>query len=1162
MAHPHNQDIRIECLDKSACAQCGAVVDLTGKEAFAVVQCPRCQARFTAPGVLGNLALLKVLGKGQMGVTFKAHDRSLGRSVAVKVMRTTGAADRKAIDDFFSEARALGVLDHPNVAKIYSLVENAECPYIVMELLEGGSMEKQFDKGRAMDEVRALEIGMGVAKALSAASEVGLIHGDVKPGNIMLDEKGRAKLVDFGIARFGGGRTNELDALGTPYYASPEQVLRKSVDFRTDMYSLGATLFHALTGVPPFPGTVLKDVLAARLKAPAPDLRSVRADLHPKTAAAVARMLEADPDKRYASYDELRSALEDAYAEAAGLQAPLPETPAAGSSRWLLIGGALAAMVVAGVLIAYFLHGEPPPPPSVATTAPAPVNESALPLAARPTLSPPEQAVSQDIDVAISCDTSGATIRFTLDGGEPSEASQKYDKSVPIAPGTTIKARAFAPGYRPSGVAAATYALDTSALKDIVPLRASANDAWNKVKTLDGGQGFKAPLDAARILHDTAEELYQKNAYGPAGKAYGELTAACNTIKTRQDARLKAQRAQEKGRELAGVLAGLPKDGQSWTDVAAEQKEADSLFEAGRFEEALARWGKADLKARTLLQDAAKDAQKLYRDRAAKVDMATITAFGGKSYQDLQAAVDKAEKALAAGDFLAATTNYQLACKALPAAAVAGKLRQGARTLQDKVALALKQAKDMQLADADNTIEEILKLDPYQSDAWTLRNQWSARETASLPLDGNPASATALKVVLIRPGTFVMGPPVHLLKVTLTKSFYLGQYELTKGQFELFVKARQSTDKTFKTQAEHDAETAAAKKPAPKKPLPTWNSPGCTQDGSYPVTCLTWKEAEEFCAWASDKTGATFRLPTEAEWEYACRAGTTTPFSFVPPTDLPQYGNYADKRLNPAGFGDDGSVNTAPVGKYKPNPWKLFDMHGNVAEWCSDWFTDTPMGEKDPVGPSSGSKRVARGGSWTAKPQDCASYSRIGVAPTTTYPDLGFRVAASTVPEKAFTPMPFTVLPAAPPTPDVQASEQTPLPGSSDFASNLSFTHAPLKIGSVDYQMGLGAGSPSNLILAVKPAFKRFVGIAGLDENQRAARPNSALRCRVYFDDVEVASTPILRYAVGASSWPFDVKIPDGVRLIRLVVEEVTLGTTKGDGHINWVNVGFCTEGH
>jgi len=300
MAESHNADIKIECLDRSACAKCGAVVDLSGKEAFTVVACPRCGGKFTAPGKLGNLALLKALGKGQMGITFKAYDRALGRNVAVKVMRPVAAGDRKNIDDFFAEARALGVLDHPNVATIYNLVEEAECPYIVMELLEGGSMERQFEKDRPMAEVRALEIAMGVAKALSAAHEVGLIHGDVKPANIMLDDKGRAKLVDFGIARFGGGRLTEDDALGTPYYASPEQVLRKGVDFRTDIYSLGATLFHALTGSPPFPGTVLKDVLAARLKAPAPNVQTLRPDLHAKTAAVVARMLEANPKNRYA----------------------------------------------------------------------------------------------------------------------------------------------------------------------------------------------------------------------------------------------------------------------------------------------------------------------------------------------------------------------------------------------------------------------------------------------------------------------------------------------------------------------------------------------------------------------------------------------------------------------------------------------------------------------------------------------------------------------------------------------------------------------------------------------------------------------------------------------------------------------------------------------
>ena len=298
-------DIQASSVGRIACPKCGKVVDLSGVQPFETVECDECHTAFAAPGRLGPCVLLKHLGRGEMGMTFKAYEKGMGRNVAVKVLRRSLCDDRTLVDSFFSEARALASLDHPNVARAFSVGEAGGQPFIIMELIDGKRLDQLFTVERPLGEYRALEIGIGVAEALRAASGRGLIHSDVKPANILLTTDGVPKLVDFGIARFGGGQLARTDAIGTPYYLAPEQVARESIDLRTDIYGLGATLFHAMAGVPPFPGTEVKAVMAARLSHPAPDLWSLRQDIHTETAAVIARMLQRDPAQRYATYESL-----------------------------------------------------------------------------------------------------------------------------------------------------------------------------------------------------------------------------------------------------------------------------------------------------------------------------------------------------------------------------------------------------------------------------------------------------------------------------------------------------------------------------------------------------------------------------------------------------------------------------------------------------------------------------------------------------------------------------------------------------------------------------------------------------------------------------------------------------------------------------------------
>jgi len=218
------------------------------------------------------------------------------------------------------------------------------------------------------------------------------------------------------------------------------------------------------------------------------------------------------------------------------------------------------------------------------------------------------------------------------------------------------------------------------------------------------------------------------------------------------------------------------------------------------------------------------------------------------------------------------------------------------------------------------------------------------------------ADSIGMKFKLIAAGTFMMGEGDEAHEVTLTKPFKMGVHEVTQAQYEQVM----------------------------------GNNPSGFKGAHDPVERVTWIDAVEFCRRLSELpkeklAGNLYRLPTEAEWEYACRAGTTTKYSFGDnESDL---GNYA-------WYGDHG--NPQPVAGRKPNEWGLYDMHGNVREWCQDWQGDYPIGAvTDPTGPASGSSRVSRGGGWYCRAENCRSASRNWAIPSFYNLSSGFRVSLS-----------------------------------------------------------------------------------------------------------------------------------------------------------------------
>jgi hypothetical protein len=297
---PENQ-ISMETLEEMKCPACGAQVDVRGLAAFSKIECPGCHAEARVPARFSHFTLLRRLGSGGMGTAFLGEDEALGRKVAVKVMQKALGDDEKAFETFKNEAQNAARLNHPHVAQIYSFGKEGDNPFLEMELVPGGDLGTFIADRVSLDPAFVLRVGMEIAEGLEAAEKVGLFHGDVKPDNILFDENMSAKLVDFGIAsRASQGQMEEL--WGTPYYIAPEKVQKKMNSARSDIYSLGATLYHAITGKPPYDGEDAVAVIKARFKGPPPPVESIRPDVEPEVSRIITRMMYNDLFMRYPNY--------------------------------------------------------------------------------------------------------------------------------------------------------------------------------------------------------------------------------------------------------------------------------------------------------------------------------------------------------------------------------------------------------------------------------------------------------------------------------------------------------------------------------------------------------------------------------------------------------------------------------------------------------------------------------------------------------------------------------------------------------------------------------------------------------------------------------------------------------------------------------------------
>ena len=302
---------------------------------------------------LGRYQIREMIGEGAMARVYKAYDPEIDRTLAMKVLKPHLANDEQYRGRFLREARAAGVLSHPNIVTIFDVGVEGDVPYIAMELIDGMTLSDLIRSGREFTVAEVVDIGISLTRALDFAHRKGIVHRDVKPGNVMMSEdRSAVKVTDFGICQVDSRDATELtqatrlgDVLGTPNYMSPEQVAGGKVDARSDLFSVGVVLYRLVTGVLPFEGDSVITVAYKIAQAEAPAVEKLRRDVPLSLRRAIDRALKKQPEKRFQTGEEFAQALIAIARELA------EEEQRRGAKRGLSLGVRWALMMAALVAL-------------------------------------------------------------------------------------------------------------------------------------------------------------------------------------------------------------------------------------------------------------------------------------------------------------------------------------------------------------------------------------------------------------------------------------------------------------------------------------------------------------------------------------------------------------------------------------------------------------------------------------------------------------------------------------------------------------------------------------------------------------------------------------------------------------------------------------------
>ncbi len=995
------------------------------------------QAGVVEPPVLiryfGDYALLGEVGRGGMGVVYEARQESLGRRVAVKLIRDGHLADDRIVHRFRREAEASARLAHPNIVAIHEVGEHQGQHFYSMDFVAGPNLAYLLIDG-PLPPRRSSELIREVALAVQYAHEQGVIHRDLKPHNILLDPSSRARVADFGLAKIleadEPGSTATGQVLGSPGYMPPEQAEgRPEIGPAADVYALGATLYACLTGRPPFQAATVIETLEQVRHVEPVSPRALNPAVPRDLETITLKCLEKEPSRRYAS----AAALADDLGRWLGHE-PIRARrigPVGRLSRWCRRRPTVAALAVSLVVVLVAGFGL----------------VTALWLEARAALRSRAEAQVRALLAADpeAIPTILAELEASRDAVLPSLRAQA--RRADLTPG---QRRRVALALRPvdrGQAAILRQALRDCPLRELPTIRdALAPDRDALVPTL------------RESFHDSSEPSDRRlrtglalAAFDPGGPDWTEADATFLVERTlrahpddsrtlRQGLRPLAARLIEPLRRRLRDSTAAAADRRSAALVLADFAASDGRLlatlaaeagpeEASIFNEILVTDSATRAAAMPALRDLARRSPTPNLDETARVRLGRQRAGAALTRMALGQDDAVADVARLDTDDPEALTQFafQARSRGLPADVLADRLLR--TETEAERSLLLTALADYRPEELPPNLRKTLNqtLDAWYHDEPSLAvhgaciallREWG-RERPPWGDTGPPGPDPTgqrrwfvrrigddeMTFVTFPPGRHAIGTPLDEAdreedevphEVQFTRPFAIADRELTPGQFERFLRADRLPILRYLQVALGD----------------------CAPTGDHPALGVVWFEAILYCRWLTQQVGLTesdqcyddpdtiekgpdgvlrhwpfhperagFPLPTEAEWEIACRAGTRTRYAFGSDAALfPRYGWSLENAHDQSHL----------VGTLQPNPAGLFDMHGNAFEWCQDLYGDYDLAATtDPMAsPAMSPGRVLRGGSWMNEARFSRSGLRIFASATQVRDKMfGFRLA-------------------------------------------------------------------------------------------------------------------------------------------------------------------------
>jgi formylglycine-generating enzyme required for sulfatase activity/serine/threonine protein kinase len=911
------------------------VAELVRNNHLTKFQAAQVAAGKTKSLILGEYTILDKIGAGGMGQVFKALHRRMERTVAIKVLPPTMTKDAAALARFQREVVAAAKLHHTNIVTAYDAGQANGIHFLVMEYVEGSDLSQLVKKNGPFPVAKAVNYILQAARGLEFAHSEGVVHRDIKPANLLLDKKGVVKILDMGLARIEspGAAQAELTGtgavMGTVDYMSPEQAFNtKDADARADIYSLGCSLYYLIAGKATYGGQTVVEKILAHREREIPSLQSENSEVSDQLEAVFKKLVAKKIEDRYQTMTEVIADLERLGGNSGTVSDPYAATAA-------LSSGALAAFK--GIDVSR-------------TTA----KTTATKQVAVAKVSGGKQPPWKNVKVLVAAGAAGflflllgvIVIVRNKDGKEVARLEVADGNSVEVQPTTPTVAPAKAVASQPNQ-----------------PWNSPAFQQWMK---------SVQQLPAEQQIEAVSKKLVELNP---------GFDGECSH-KEDKGIIVQLNLASDKLTDISPVRALVGLRSLSCKGISSSMSKFSDLSPLNQMRLSSLNCNDTQVSDLSPLQG-----MSLNRLELRNTNVASLLPLIGMPLTMLDCHGTQISDLSAAESFKSLNFVSLVSTKVTPTGVVA---------LQAKLPNC-----QIEWDDSRKTTTTATPLGPTPplAKAPFTTAQAKAHQQAWAKHFGTEVetiNSVGMKMVLIPPGEFMMGStdeqvdkivkvaentqgkplvatiqnterPQH--RVVITRPFLLGATEVTVGQFKKF------SATGFQTEAE-------------KEDKPNTYLKAVLDDS--PATYISWNDAVAYCKWLSEQEQATYRLPSEAEWEYACRAGTATQYSFGDDiTLLGQYGWY-DK--------NSGGI-SHPVGTRLCNAFGLFDMHGNVAEWCGDiygekWYEKSP--QNDPSGPmpgtnSTGSNRVIRGGIYSYHALGSRSAYRQNVPPSTSHHQ-GFRI--------------------------------------------------------------------------------------------------------------------------------------------------------------------------